>query len=169
MRCNCFMCKDILRIQSVVIPHTVTPWERTWVKEPMASATVRVDCSYTTGMLHRSVFQLLQTLSTHNAIKTINFNEPVISRAAQLPGRTWQSTRSVNVVCCCLLTSLTALGDCHTIAALICPYLRLLTLGGLRDDTWQLRDGQVWAEFLKWHQQLEWISFPYCFPQTNLW
>lgn len=93
----------------------------------------------------------------------------MISRAEQLPGLTWQSTRSVIVVCCCLLTSVTALGDCHTIAALIFPCVRLLTLAfGLRDDPWQLRDGQVSAEFLKWQLHSQWIFFfYYCFPQQS--
>ncbi len=97
--------------------------------------------------------------AAETVIKNISFNEPVISREEQLPGRTWQSTRGVIVVFCCLLTSVTALGDCHTIAAVIfvCVCVCVCVCRHLlpeRDDPWRLCDGQVSAEFHKWQLQL---------------
>lgn len=142
--------------------------EHNW-KNMMASATLPVDWSYATWNAasicipsSADVFHTAAAAAAENAMKTINV--PVISRAEQLPALTWQSTRSVILVCCCLLTSVTALGICHTMAALIFPCVRLLTPAvGSRDDPWRPRDGQVPAGFLKW--QLQFFFLSYCFQQ----
>ena len=150
----------------------VTLWERACM---VAFATVRDDCLNITGMLQiiastcipaiADIFHTQQHKPPNS--KTINFNEPLISRAEQLPGLTWQSTRSVIVVCRCLLTSVTVLGDCHTKAARIFPCVSVDTCCLI--ERWSVT-ATWWAGLCR----ISWTAvtvpmdcFSHCFPPQN--
>lgn len=153
----------------------VTPWERAWMQELVAFATVRDNCLNTSGMLGIIASTCIQAIADifhtqqHKPpnSKTININEPLISREEQLPGPTWQSTRSVIVVCRCLLTSATVLGDCHTIAALIFPCVYV-------DTCCLIERWSVTATWWAGLSRIPWTAvtvpmdcFFHCFPQQN--
>lgn len=127
------------------------PKQSTWMNELVSSVAAHVNClnALICILTTADSFYMRAGSCMHvETIKTINFSETVISGEERLPGLNWQSTRSVIVVCCCLLTSVTALRECHRHNR--SPHFSVCTSVDTccRIERWQLCDGHVSAEFL---------------------
>lgn len=110
------------------MPLTATPWERTRMNELMASVTVHDGRLNTTGMLWINALICIQAIAdiSHTAAekaieKTSNATRQWLAERSSCQGWLGRAPGVSLWYVVVLLTSVTALGDCHTIEALIFP------------------------------------------------